>query len=72
MLQKFWDCVRTVSPRTVHRELELLSQLLPLQKMQILWVDPVLTIDFKSIVLKFGDILTSQSSVVLAFNKIDY
>lgn len=69
MLQKFWDCVWTMSPRTVHRELKLLSQLLPLQKMQILWVDPVLTYGFKSIVLKLdGDLLTSQSSVVLAFN----
>lgn len=72
MLQNVWDCVRTVSPRTVHGEPELLSQLLHLQKMQILWVDPVLTNSFQSIVLKVDrDFLISQSSVVLAFNEID-
>lgn len=49
MLQKFWDCVWTVSHGTVHPEPELLSQLLPLQKMQILWVDPASTNAFKSI-----------------------
>lgn len=54
MLDKFRDWVWTVSPRTVHREAKLLNQLLPLQKMQILWVDPVSTNVVEIIVAETG------------------
>lgn len=63
MHQKFRDWVWTMSPRTVPREPKLLSHLLPLQKMQILWVDPVSTNVDKIIVAETGLRFLMWSSV---------